>query len=317
MDWNGLGVGPLTHIDLSAADGDVTSVWRYHNHWMQTGRTPPLRPEAGRLSSVRREAEAGRLFTQLHAKGEEAEPARIGAAYKLASIGDSALRRAATYGLVAVGPEATDTFLEASSSPVKWVRKAGVYGLGDASSHNQEVLQAVVGRLSADPSVVRAVATGVGQELIPACLEALVQSLGREENRLAMDLAQGRSIKFVRPTDECDVCEGVDFDIQRFKPVRSAVRENVLWSMVILCSHGSAIVGQALEPAARTLKEIVRGDEKRHLRRLRHGCPEPPGPFVSPGGNGRRSAGGGVSALLEKAPARCWEALVRCGLRPG
>ena len=93
-----------------------------------------------------------------------------------------------------------------------------MYGLGDASSHNQEVLQAVVGRLSADPSVyVRAVATGVGQELIPACLEALVQSLGREENRLAMDLAQGRSIKFVRPTDECDVCEGVDFDIQRFK----------------------------------------------------------------------------------------------------
>ena len=316
VDWNGLGVGPLTHIDLSAADGDVTSVWRYHNHWMQTGRTPPLRPEAARLSSVRREAEAGRLFTQLHAKGEEAEPARIGAAYKLASIGDSALRRAATYGLVAVGPEATDTFLEASSSPVKWVRKAGVYGLGDASSHNQEVLQAVVGRLSADPSVVRAVATGVGQELIPACLEALVQSLGREENRLAMDLAQGRSIKFVRPTDECDVCEGVDFDIQRFKPVRSAVRENVLWSMVILCSHGSAIVGQALEPAARTLKEIVRGDENvicvgfamDALSRLAH---------LYPQGETAGDLPAEVSALLEKAPARCWEALVRCDLRPG
>ena len=111
-----------------------------------------------------------------------------------------------------------------------------------------------------------------------------------------MDLAQGRSIKFVRPTDEC---EGVDFDIQRFKPVR----ENVLWSMVILCSHGSAIVGQALEPAARTLKEIVRGDENVICVGFRHGCPEPPGPFVSPGGNGRRSAGGGLGAPGEGAGA--------------
>ena len=50
-----------------------------------------------------------------------------------------------------------------------------------------------------------------------------------------MDRAQGRSIKFVRPTDECE-CEGggVDFGFEQFKPVRSAVRENALWSMVIL-----------------------------------------------------------------------------------
>ena len=41
VDWNGLGVDPLTSIDRSAAGGDVTAVWRYHNHWMRTGGTPP------------------------------------------------------------------------------------------------------------------------------------------------------------------------------------------------------------------------------------------------------------------------------------
>ena len=197
---------PLTQIDRSAASDDVTSVWRYHHHWMQTGQTPPPRPEAAALSSADREAESNRLFAQLLTNGEEAEPARIGAAYKLASIGDSALavrllgqalyndresvRRAATYGLVAIGAEATDTLLEAANSPIKWVRKAGVYGLGDASPLNDEVLQAVATRLREDPSVYvravaagalgclgrRAVATGVGQALIPACLELLKES---------------------------------------------------------------------------------------------------------------------------------------------
>ena len=345
--WNGLGVDPLTHIDRSAASDDVTSVWRYHHHWIQTGQKPPPRPEAAALSSADREAEASRLFTQLHAKGEEAEPARIGAAYKLASIGDPALavrllgqalsndresvRRAATYGLIAVGAEATDTLLAAANSPIKWVRKAGVYGLGDASPLNEAVLQAVGTRLCEDPSVYvravaagtlgclgrRAVATGVGQALIPACLEALVQSLDREENRLAMDRAQGRSIKFVRPTDECDVCEGggVDFGLERFKPVRSAVRENALWSMVILCSHGTAITGPALEPTIRALQEIIRSDENAicvgfamdALSRLAHLRPE---------GETASDLQAEVSALLAESPMRCWESLGRSGLRP-
>ena len=347
VHWNGLGVDPLTHIDRSAANDDVTSVWRYHHHWIQMGQKPPPRPEAAALSSADREAEASRLFTQLQAKGEEAEPARIGAAYKLASIGDPALavrllgqalsndresvRRAATYGLIAVGADATDTLLAAANSPIKWVRKAGVYGLGDASPLNDAVLQTVVTRLREDPSVYvravaagtlsclgrRAVATGVGQALIPACLEALVQSLGREENRLAMDRAQGRSIKFVRPTDECDVCEGggVDFGLERFKPVRSAVRENALWSLVILCSHGTAITGPALEPTTRTLQEIIRSDENAicvgfamdALSRLAHLRPE---------GETASDLQAEVSALLAESPMRCWESLGRSGLRP-
>ena len=62
VHWNGLGVDPLTRIDRSAANDDVTSVWRYHHHWMQTGQTPPPRPEAAALSFAEREAEAPPLI---------------------------------------------------------------------------------------------------------------------------------------------------------------------------------------------------------------------------------------------------------------
>ena len=243
------------------------------------------------------------------------------------------VRRAATYGLTAVGPDATSTLLEATNAPLKWVRKAGVYGLGDVSPLNDEVLKAVVTCLEDDPSVYvrsvaagtlgclgrRAIAMGVGQSLIPACLEALVQSLGREENRLAMDREQQRSIKFVRPTDECDVCEGggVDFALERFKPVRSAVRENALWSIVILCSHGATITGTALEPTILTLKEVMRNDQNvicvgfamdalNRLANLRSQDEVVASLIIDLQAN--------LLAILKESPARSWEALVRGGL---
>ncbi|NKB72876.1 MAG: hypothetical protein GKR89_37885 [Candidatus Latescibacteria bacterium] len=345
VDWQGLGVDPLTGSDLATANDDLTALWRYHYHWMHTGQTPPPRPEATALSNVERQQEADRLFAQLHAKDDPGEPVRIGAAYQLAAIGDTGLalrhlgqalysdresvRRAATYGLVAVGPEATETFLKAAQSPIKWVRKAGVYGLGDASPLTNEVMQVVVARLREDPSVYvrsvaagtlgclgrRAVATAVGAELIPACVEALVESLRREENRLAMDRAQGRSIKFVRPTDECDVCEGngIDFGLKRFKPVRSAVRENALWSLVILSSHGGAVLGSALEPTIATLRQVVGTDKNvidvgfamDALTRLAH-----LGPQDETVGDLRTH----LLTDLGQSPVRSWEALVRGGL---
>lgn len=352
VDWNHLGVDPLTQIDLSEVNEDVSAVWRYHYHWMATGRMPPPRPEVAKLSSAAREKEADRLFAQLHAKHDRAEPARIGAAYRLAAIGDTALaarllgqalyderesvRRAATYGLIAVGPEAKSTLLEATTSPLKWVRKAGVYGLGDAGLLDGEILQAVAARLQTDPSVYvrsvaagalgclgrRAIATGVGTSLVPACLDALVQSLAREENRLCMSRAQGRSIKFVRPTDDCDVCEGagVDFGLERFRPVRSAVRENALWSMVMLCSHGAGVLGPALEPTALALKAVIRSDENviavglamdalNRLANLR-----PAGEAESPLVHRLKVE---LLAVLGAAPIRPWEALVRGGLDAG
>ena len=346
--WQSHGSDPLTGVDLRSADDDVTVVWRYHNYWMQTGKTPPPRPESESRSTAERKTEARDLNEQLHAMGDESEPLRIGAAYKLASIGDDALavkhlgkalyshresvRRAATYGLIATGEQATATFIEATKSPVKWVRKAGVYGLGDCAPLTGEVLAAATSLLHGDPSVyVRAVAagtlgclgrraagTGIGTSLIPRCLAALVRCIDREENRLSMDLAQQRSIKFARPTDACDVCEGngVDMGLDRFEPVRSAVRENALWSMVILCSHGACLAGDGLVSTIEALKTVVRNDKNvicvgfamDALNRLANLETTGSSPAALD------SLRADLLQILGESPIRCWEALVRGGL---
>ena len=92
-----------------------------------------------------------------------------------------------------------------------------------------------------------------------------IDSLAHEENRLAMNIAQNRSIKFVRPTDECDVCEGIgiNYGTERFKRVRSVVpSENVL------SSHGRALLTRHGGPRQRSragrggaLADVVRTDE--------------------------------------------------------
>ncbi|MCY3839756.1 MAG: phytanoyl-CoA dioxygenase family protein [Gammaproteobacteria bacterium] len=335
VDWRALGIDDMTRVDLSRAPDDATVLWRHHHHWLHTGRPP------GRVA----DRDPKRLATQLYAKGEAAETNRIGAAYKLASSADAdatlrllgealhgereSVRRAATYGLVALGSEATDVFLDATESAVKWVRKAGIYGLGDVAPLNERVLDAVADNLANDPSVYvrsvaanavgclgrRAVASGIGQDLIGQCVNALVESLAREENRLGMNIAQDRSIKFVRPTDECDVCEGIgiNYSTERFKRVRSAVRENALTSMVVLCSHGAALLRDGLEPTVAALVDIVRTDANvfsvglalDSLNRLAN---------VEPGkGNAIRKE---LLGLLEDMPIHSWEPLVRSGLDP-
>jgi hypothetical protein len=349
IDWYAEGVDPLTKIDLSDASEDITTVWRHHHHWIKSGEPPPPRLEMTAKSADEREVAAHRMFEQLRAKHDESEPARIGAAYRIASIRDTSLavrllgqalyderesvRRAATYGLVAVGPDAMGVLLEAVSSPVKWVRKAGVYGLGDASPLTDEVLRAIAGRLRGDPSVyVRSVAagslgclgrrasgSGLGAALIPECTSALIESLAREQNRHAMDVTQRRSIKFVRPTDDCDVCEGmgIDFGHERFKPVRSAVRENALWSLVILCSHSAEILGHALEPTIETMKNVIRHDDNvfcvgfamdalNRLANLTTGAIGDSPPILE-----LRSS---FPDLIREAPMQCWDSLIRGGL---
>ena len=336
VDWRALGIDDMTGVDLSQAPDDATVLWRHQHHWLRTGR-PPRR-------SARRRRDPDGLAAQLYAKGEAAETNRIGAAYQLASSGDDSalrllgealfderesVRRAATYGLVALGSEATGMFLDAAASAVKWVRKAGVYGLGDVAALNERVLGRVVDRLANDASVYirsvaanalgclgrRAVASDIGQDLIPQCVNALLESLGREENRLGMNIAQNRSIKFVRPTDECDVCEGIgiNYSTERFKRVRSAVRENALTSMVVLCSHGAQRLGDELEPTVAALSEIVRTDENvfsvglalDSLNRLANIGEGP--------GTGIRET---LLRLLEDMPIHSWEPLVRSGLDP-
>ena len=279
--------------DRSTIDSNTTIVWQHHHRWIRTGLTSAGRRD--QKSAERDNSFEGldQLRTQLHLESEAAEPQRIGAAYRLAASPYRAnahqilveglysdresVRRAATYGLVASGGDATPAFLKATTSDIKWIRKAGVFGLGDAAHLNQPVLDRLIEILRGDRSIyVRSVAAGAlgcfgrrsaasdsDGKLVSGSLDALVQSLAVEVNRLGMDRAQDRNIKFVRPTDECDICEGIgiDYGLERFEPVRSAVRENALWSVVILCSHPNNIRDATLESTIMALAEIVRNDK--------------------------------------------------------
>ena len=337
VDWGRPGVDPLTGVEVAAAPADVRVVWRYHYHWLRSGQAPPE-------ASVEADPEA--LSDQLHTLHDAAEPARIGAAYRLAALADGtvaatllgralhsereAVRRAAMYGLAALGETATETLLGAVASPAKWVRKAAAFALGEAGACTTATVAALAERLATDASVYvrsvaagalgclgrRAVAAGVGEAVLPTCVEALLASLAREPNRLAMNIAQRRHIKIVRPTDECDVCEGIgiNYGLKRFEPVRSAVRENALWALVILCSHGVRAVGTHAEPLVATLTAVAREDRNifaaglaldalNRLARLH-------------GDDCCNLAAQHLDALLAELPAHCWEPLLRGGLPP-
>ena len=336
VDWGEPGVDPLTGVEVAAAPADARAVWRYHYHWLRSGQAPP--PEAGV------EADPDALFAQLHTLHDAAEPERIGAAYRLAALADGtvaatllgralrnereAVRRAAMYGLAALGEPATETLLGAVASPVKWVRKAAAFALGEAGACTAATAAALAERLATDASVYvrsvaagalgclgrRAVAAGVGDTLVSTCVAALLASLAREPNRLAMNIAQRRHIKIVRPTYECDVCEGIgiNYGLKRFEPVRSAVRENALWALVILCSHGVRVVGTQVVPLVAALTAIAREDRNIFaaglaldaLNRLARLHPD----------DCCNLAAQHLDALLAELPAHCWEPLLRGGL---
>ncbi len=274
----------MTAQDLTEADDNLTTLWRHHYHWALSG-TPPAPATAS--------ATVAELAEQLAAKYDVAEPQRLGAAYRLADHADreaaiailgaalgaerESVRRAATYGLIACGEDATGVCLAASDSPRRWLRKAGVHCLGSTAALTHETLTAVTARLAADGSVAvrstaahalgclarRAAARGSGTELLPELAQALVDSLLREENRLSMDRVQGRSIKFVRPTDDSDLCEGIGiaYGVDRFSPVRSAVRENALAACVILCTHGRRYLGKSFKSLVSTLAVTAHTDD--------------------------------------------------------
>ena len=345
-DWNGLGIDPLTGQDLAQASSDATAVWRQQYQWIRSGQAVP--PERQRSASTERPcaapSRAEELYEQMQTMGEAAEPRRIGAAYKLAALEDKGLaaqllgralhheresvRRAASYGLAALGPAATDVLVAAASAPLKWVRKGALFALGDAGRPTLATTEVIAARLRDDASVYvrsvaatalgclgrRAIAAGTDAAVVPACASALVESLGRERNRLAMNIAQDRHIKIVRPTDECDVCEGIgiNYGLDRFRPIRSAVRENALWSLVILCSHGARAVGAALPPLVAALAQVVEDDRNIFsvgsaldaLNRLARLHPT----------DCSAEAGERCDALLARMPIRSWESLVRGGL---
>ena len=333
VDWASPGIDPVTGVATQDAPEDMVAVWRHHYRWLRGAGRP--KPVAG----VRDQAAV--LTKRLYARGDAAEPTRVGAAYRLAAIGDDraaaerlgaalrsereTVRRAAMYGLAALGQAATETLLDACAHPLKWVRKAAVFALGEAGEPTPAVGAAIAERLAADQSVYvravaaaalgcvgrRAIAAGVGKRLLPLCARALVESLAREPNRLGMNLAQRRSIKLVRPTDECDVCEGIGTTQgqDRFAPVRSAVRENALWSAVILCSHGAAALGPARPSLIDALATVARTDRNIFsvglaldaLNRLAHLHPE----------DADQTARAQIAALTAELPTHCLESLAR------
>lgn len=282
---------PLTGQDLAEATADVKAVWHYQYEWL-CGRAS-LGVEAG-PSNIHETENVEKLGERLLSTGDRYEPQRIGAAYRLAAhrsrqaaleiLGKALhhdrenVRRAALYGLIASGEGATSAFLNAVTSAARWVRKAAAFGLGCAGNTTLEVVEALGQRLLNDPStyvrsvaadglgclVRRAVAADVDSiTIVSKAADLLVSSLQREPNRLSMDRAQSRSIKMVRPTDECDVCEGIGFAYgqARYEPVRSVVRENTLWALVILCSHGADKLGDSLSSVIHNLEEIIANDK--------------------------------------------------------
>ncbi|MCY4128485.1 MAG: HEAT repeat domain-containing protein [Gammaproteobacteria bacterium] len=279
----------LTGQEIDGVGEDVRSLWRYQYNWSRTGEGPSSYAE-NRTDFK----EPSSLSKRLRLKGDTNEPNRVGAAYRLAehplredalALLDEALhsdrenvRRAALYGLIAIGEEATQTLLSGLASQARWVRKASAFGLGSAGRGDEQVIHELGRCLLDDPSTyVRSVAADalgclgrrvIGREqraddAVGLCASYLIQCLDREVNRLSMDRAQNRSIKMVRPTDDCDVCEGIGFDYgqSRYEPVRSVVRENALWALVILCSHGAKTLGDELPSVISTMKEIISEDK--------------------------------------------------------
>ena len=81
VDWCQESVDPLTGFDLSEVSSGIKSIWRYHKHWLETGK--PLSPKIDdtNQSDEYLKKEALQLFEQMLEKGDEKEPIRIGAAY--------------------------------------------------------------------------------------------------------------------------------------------------------------------------------------------------------------------------------------------
>ena len=311
----------VTGARFSSAPAGVLATWQHHLRWLESAQFSPG-DLAGDVDAL-----------QLRQTGDSAEVDRIGAAYQLADLTDRSaslaaleealqherenVRRAATVGLIAIGEAATPVFLRACAAERRWLRRAGAHGLGDAGTPDLATVQPLARLLAGDPSAfVRSVAAhalgclarrAAQQErstaVLGTCAEALLAGLEREPNRLAMNLAQGRSIKFVRPNDDSDVCEGmgIRFEGTSFQPVRSAVRENALWSLVILCTHADSLPAGLRQQTEAALEGIVHSDANVFCHGLALDA------LI-------RLRGGAADSPLDASPVHSWEPLLRAGL---
>lgn len=84
--------------------------------------------------------------------------------------------------------------------------------------------------------------------------------------RLDVAIRQGLDLKRCAPDDLCDICEGSTWHIgsgyalePRLEPVRSAVRENVLWSCCMLCTH-ALDTGHGVQQLVGALEKVCATD---------------------------------------------------------
>ena len=155
------------------------------------------------------------------------------------------------------------------------------------------------------------------EKAIGLCASYLIQSLECEVNRLSMDRAQNRSIKMVRPNDECDVCEGIGFDYgqTRYEPVRSVVRENTLWALVILCSHGADRFGSELPKLISSLRTVITDDKNVFSVGLAMDCLQRLVSISPPRGNvAVDELAESLGAIFALTPIYSLEALVASGM---
>eukprot|EP01044_Picomonas_judraskeda_P002029 COSAG03_NODE_134_length_11903_cov_30.799729_9_plen_332_part_00 len=152
------GVHSATGVDLShAPDSGTRAVWEHHIAYL-AGRSLPDLP-----------GNAAALAADLQAKGIPNEAVRVGAAYRIARMADKqqatavlmkglfsyseSIRRAAGYGLAALGPAATASLLSAFSCPAMSIRKYAVFAAGEVAPLAPEVLAALRDVLEHDDSV--------------------------------------------------------------------------------------------------------------------------------------------------------------------
>ena len=290
LDW-GCVQDRISRADLSLASIDQRVVWDSVMAFMR-GEAPPSdalyqmpQQERGKLTA---------LSAQLRSRGEGLEVARVGAAYVLGLVGRTGckttqdtiikllvaalqddrecVRRAASYGLIVLGPLCTDRLVELvlPGTAGKWVRKASMFCLGELALPTERVVQVLVAVLedrehnSVHLRSTAAMALGdilrralardklvakltSYRSFVRTAVRALLSCVATEPNRVPNSMRQNRSVYQGYPDDISDLCEGGALvpppyyhesrEAGPFAAVRSAVKENALWSLVQVCTN--------------------------------------------------------------------------------
>ena len=65
VDWCQESVDPLTGFDLTEVSSGIKSTWRYHKHWLETGKPPSPKIDNKNQSNEYLKKEALQLFEQM------------------------------------------------------------------------------------------------------------------------------------------------------------------------------------------------------------------------------------------------------------